>query len=187
MHSDIWLILMNFLRKILMFCWKIYQRNGNTVRMITHAQATQLNTLARQLTVQKNSSEKDEVLAYDYLVLANGCSYKSPYIKPNNNSLSMTPDARQDELQEFYQRVFSPENDHVVIVGGGSLGIQLAGELVDLNHYRKQNNIAPFKITLVHSRQMLRDRSNSEIAHFNIPIKEWSSGVIRKKGHYSRD
>jgi NADH dehydrogenase FAD-containing subunit len=146
---------------------KMYQRNGNIVNMYSHSHAVKLNTELNQITIKREdeNDKMEHVLDYDYLVLANGCSYKSPYIKPDINAPNVSPVSRLQEFREFYENINSEQNTHVLIVGGGSLGVELAGEVVDLNNQRIQNGQVPFKISVVHSRTLLRNRSNSESAH----------------------
>jgi len=99
------------------------------------------------------------------LVLATGSMYSTPYVKPDP-SKHVSSEMRKIELQTFHQQIHSPDNNHVVVVGGGALGLELVGELVDLNDTSRSTN--PFKITLVHSRMLLKDRSNSQSIHSYI-------------------
>jgi NADH dehydrogenase FAD-containing subunit len=149
-----------------------YERNGHRVELLEHSEAVSVNTMDKQLTVMQHGDNNNnnnipdtKTLYYDYLILANGSRYSTPYVKPNPQSYS-NPDSRRLEFKEFQDNVLSPENRHVVIVGGGALGVELSGELVDLNSNNRPND--PFKITLVHSRDMLRDRSNSTSIHSYI-------------------
>jgi len=136
----------------------IYERNGHTVNMLTHSEAVSLNASSKHITIRKRDQQEHEVLPYDFLVLANGCYYATPYIKPNLNEF-VNPDMRKKDFEKFQQQLNSPDNNHVVIVGGGSLGIEMVGELVEMNKSREQ----PFKITLVHSRSSLKDKVQTEL------------------------
>jgi NADH dehydrogenase FAD-containing subunit len=138
---------------------KRYNRKGHVVQIMTHTQAESLNCDKKQVTIKKFEDQSSQ-LDYDYLVLANGSLYNTPYVKPDINTFSH-PDMRRLEFQSFQKQVLDPENTHVVIVGGGALGLELVGELVDVNSTREN----PYKITLVHSRSILRDRSNSQFIH----------------------
>ncbi|EFC38114.1 predicted protein [Naegleria gruberi] len=167
------------------------KRNGYSVKMISHSQASKLDTEHSKITIQQldgNSIKGEETIEYDYLILANGCRYKTDYIKANIEKIeSVTPQSRLHEFHQFYDKITSKENDHVVIVGGGALGIQLAGELIDVNQWRGKHGLEPFKITLVHSRKLLRDRSNSETAHnyiYNHLVKNGVEVFMGKRAFY---
>jgi len=160
-----------------------YRRNGHCLEFVTSARATALNELVTldtnngnvhedsqsrerrrtvTIAVENDNGTEERVLEYDYLVLATGSLYSTPYVKPDPNK-QVNSVMRRIELQTFHQQIHSPDNNHVVVVGGGALGLELVGELADLNETRRSTN--PFKITLIHSRMLLKDRSNSQSIH----------------------
>ena len=143
-----------------------YRRNGHRLQFLTNAEAIGwqchdgANSSGTVTVINQNGVQQS--IEYDYLVLAAGSKYATPYVKPDPRNL-VSREMRRLEFQSFQQQVHSSSNRHVVVVGGGSLGLELVGELVDWNREHRPSN--PFKITLVHSRTLLKDSSNSESMH----------------------
>ena len=77
---------------------------------------------------------------YDYLVLCTGSSYSSS-IKTNNASLAYR------HQQMLAERDALREAQHVLIVGGGLVGVELAGEIAEA--------LPAKRVTLVHSHERL--------------------------------
>ncbi|KAF9518256.1 hypothetical protein BS47DRAFT_1375404 [Hydnum rufescens UP504] len=83
--------------------------------------------------------ENGEVVKYDYLVVATGCSWEGPIDFPDS-------DALVKEHISLWRKKFASASS-VVIIGGGSAGIELASEI---KHYHPDT-----KVTIVHSPNML--------------------------------
>jgi len=81
-----------------------------------------------------------ESIPYDYLVVGTGSAYAFPFKvqKGNRETLEKTYDILQGEIESASE---------ILIVGGGPVGIELAGEILDI-HPKKS-------ITLLHSKKML--------------------------------
>ncbi|ORX59529.1 FAD/NAD(P)-binding domain-containing protein [Hesseltinella vesiculosa] len=94
--------------------------------------------------LQDPHSQFGTQIAYDFLVLATGTRYPAP-ARVNKTTLK----EGQAELQAI-RRQLSQAN-HVLIVGGGPVGVEMAGEIVD--HYSDK------KVTLVHSQPQLGSAS----------------------------
>jgi len=98
----------------------------------------------KEIRVEKQEiylSENDDVpLSYDYLVIATGASYRFP---------GKLVDVSMSNAKAVYKKVYADVKKarHVVIVGGGSVGVELAGEIGA--EYNSSNRSK--QITLVHS------------------------------------
>ena len=97
---------------------------------------------------EKNVVLKKKKVPYDYLVLALGSRYNS-HIKESNVVLAM----RATILREAHKEL--DQAKHVVIIGGGLVGIELAAEIAE--HYTDTK-----KVTLIHSRNELIPRQTSK-------------------------
>jgi len=82
----------------------------------------------------------DVSIPYDYLIVATGSAYAFPFKvqRSNRKTLEETYANLQNEIKEASQ---------ILIIGGGPVGIELAGEILDI--HPKKN------ITLLHSQKML--------------------------------
>jgi len=91
----------------------------------------------------KNSGE----IEFDYLVIATGSKYNSP-IKEKNIVIA----DRGKKLGEYHEKLKDVKN--VIIVGGGIVGVEIAGEIV--SKYKNKN------ITLIHNKGKLMERNHPE-------------------------
>ncbi len=90
-----------------------------------------------------------KVLDFDYGVIATGSSYQSFPIGKSSSALTMTD--RESEFIAEHRKLASAKT--VLIVGGGPVGVEYAGEIAD--HFPE------LKVTLVHGgSQLLNDLSN---------------------------
>lgn len=81
-------------------------------------------------------------IPFDYLLLATGTRLSGPGTSPHDTKpLSIS------FLQSFQRAIASPATQHVVIVGGGAVGVQMACDLKELYPSKR--------VTLVHSREQL--------------------------------
>ena len=90
------------------------------------------------------SLENGKKINFDYLVLASGSFYHEPF--KSENVVSAT---RAKELSEFYERLKNAKR--VVIVGGGLVGTEITGEILD-NYPEKE-------ITIIHSHDRILERN----------------------------
>jgi NADH dehydrogenase FAD-containing subunit len=108
-------------------------------RIVTQAQVVSINYVTKVVQYMKNSENVS--LQYDYLVLATGSSYTHP-IKPNPGAptaISATPREEQrhpaDESRNAIKQSLYETNkkiqtsNRILVIGGGAVGIELAGEL----------------------------------------------------------
>jgi NADH dehydrogenase FAD-containing subunit len=93
---------------------------------------------------------KDHIkeIKFDYLVIASGSRYESP-IKDDENIIISS---RSKELQKYHEKL--SKSKEIIIIGGGIVGIELAGELV--GKYKDK------KIIIVHSKKVLISRNNKK-------------------------
>lgn len=170
------------------------QEGRKMFKVITNCQVTGLNTEKQQVNydmIESEESQKHHAIPYDYLIVATGAGYSAPYIKADwdkdNHSAS-----REKSLSEVYDRLLSPNNKHIVVVGGGSVGCELVGELNDL---KKKNKRSDLKITLVHGQDILLERCgqrthnyvNKFMQHNDVTVM-LNDRVIPSDDHdYSKD
>jgi len=85
---------------------------------------------------------EDKGLSFDYLIVATGSAYAFPF---------KVKRANREDLLKAFQILQGEINDasEVLIIGGGPVGIELAGEILE-THPKKS-------VTLLHSRKMLLD------------------------------
>jgi len=85
---------------------------------------------------------EDKPISFDYLIIATGSAYAFPFKvkKMDRDDLLMAFQILQGEINDAAE---------ILIVGGGPVGIELAGEILD-THPKKS-------VTLIHSRKMLLD------------------------------
>ncbi len=96
----------------------------------------------QKITQNKVYTEK-YTLSFDYLVISSGSSYSLP-IKSNEIILIN----RDKSLQEYSTQLYSAK--HILIVGGGLVGIELAAEIA--------TTFPEKQITLCHSQSCLLER-----------------------------
>jgi len=110
--------------------------------------------------------EKDVVLKngrkikFDYLVLASGSFYNEPFKAEN-----VVSETRAHELSDFYNKLKNAKS--VAIVGGGLVGVEVAGEILD--KYPEK------EITIIHSHERVLERN---------PLKtsSYAENYFSKKG-----
>jgi len=88
-----------------------------------------------------------EPISYDYLIVATGSAYAFPFKVQRGN---------KDLLVKTYQNLQGDIRDakEILIIGGGPVGIELAGEILEV-HPKKS-------VTLVHSHKLLLNDSEPE-------------------------
>ena len=93
---------------------------------------------------KKDVKTDNEEIDYDYLVVCSGSSYNLP-IKEQN----VVYTARADHLRDYHDKL--ERADKVVIIGGGLVGVELAGEICTFYPDKK--------ITLIHAGKRLMERN----------------------------
>ncbi len=116
-----------------------------------------------ELTDKTVTLEDGSQLNFDFVVLATGSSYRSFPIGKSNDALTL--DDRNKEFDKHYTRLAKAAS--VLIVGGGPVGVEFAGEVAD--HFPNA------KVTLVHGgRQLLNG--------FSEKAGRRSEGFLKKLG-----
>ncbi len=103
---------------------------------------------------------KDKSITYDYLVIASGSRYSIP-IKEANIIIA----SRASHLRESWKNLCKAKN--IVIIGGGLVGVELTGEILD--RYKNKN------ITIIHKGDRLIERNHQKTITY-------ADKFLRKKG-----
>ncbi len=100
----------------------------------------------------KSSSATMETFTWDHLVFATGSLYPSPF-KPSASQSEYAEKAERKQRVEHFASAASKiaRARHVMVVGGGIVGVELAAELA------KAASRSPRRITLVHGGARLMD------------------------------
>jgi NADH dehydrogenase FAD-containing subunit len=140
---------------------KLMKRQSvHKLSLYSQCEATGLDREKQIIYYKKMNSEVVEELNYQYLVLACGSDYIAPYIKPSSSDVTM--EHRLKSFNLCLDKIKSTDNLHILVVGGGSVGVELVGEIVDLrNELRKD-----FQITLVHSKDKLLERCGDKMHNY---------------------
>ncbi len=127
-----------------------------------------LDTAQQTVTVEDAKSQAQQVLPYHHLILATGASYTDmPAIKPSWEDRTLA--ARNETFKTFSEQIKHAK--HILIVGGGSVGVEMLGEI---------NETYPNKrITLVHSKDRLLERATADA---NKYIHNWVEAQNKLRG-----
>lgn len=137
--------------------------------MIPYAPAIQNGVVKQGTVIGVNTSEKyvtlqsEETVQYDYLVFACGSSNNFPGKLPLGSSVE---DATR-LYNEFRNKV--KESKNIVIIGGGPIGVELAGEIV--SEYTDKT------IHIIHSPNTLGDPALSAKFHRKLLAVVESKGI----------
>jgi len=121
---------------------------------VNHTQYLHHTTIIQAEVQDISSTEvivKKEKYPYDYLIIATGSRYNSPFKEKN-----MIVTSRAAELQQYAQALKKAQK--ILIVGGGIVGTELAAEII--TKYPSKN------VTLVHSQPELMERMPSKAQHY---------------------
>ncbi|KAI8644128.1 hypothetical protein BD408DRAFT_384302 [Parasitella parasitica] len=119
----------------------LFQNKSNKV-----VQASAVMLEKGEIVLDQSIEEHGSRIAYDYLVIATGTHYPSPA-----KASALTYEAAHANLESLRASVKSANS--IVIVGGGPVGIELAGEIRDV--------YAEKKITIVHGKDNFLDEASS--------------------------
>ena len=105
-------------------------------------------------------SKKNQKISFDYLVISLGSSYSSPF---KEKDLAIV--TRINHLKNYYKQL---EKSHkIAIIGGGIVGIELAGEII-IKYPDKE-------ITIIHKNNKLMERNHAKAISY-------ADKFLRKKG-----
>ncbi|KAL9548220.1 hypothetical protein MBANPS3_005782 [Mucor bainieri] len=121
----------------------------NKKNKVIQASAVQLEK--NEINLDQSIEEFGDRIAFDYLILATGTHYPSPA-----KASALTYEATHANLKTLRGDIKSAKS--VVIVGGGPVGIELAGEIREV--------YADKKITIVHDKDNFMDDATSPNAKF---------------------
>mmetsp|Transcript_4635 Transcript_4635/g.8893 ORF Transcript_4635/g.8893 Transcript_4635/m.8893 type:complete len:284 (-) Transcript_4635:1206-2057(-) len=134
-------------------------------RIVTQAHVLSVDYATKVVQYKKGSDFVS--LPYDYLVLATGSSYTDP-IKPNPQPSTTEQPRQNDESRNAIEQSLLETNkkiqasNRILVVGGGAVGIELAGELK--SYYPEK------KIMLLSSSPELL--SNQNVPKMRRPVRE---------------
>jgi NADH dehydrogenase FAD-containing subunit len=135
------------------------QKPNHSVKVLGGHKMIALDSENQTLTVEDVESNIQKKLVYDYLVLATGSSYTHlPFIKPSWSEKTL--EARTANLDSISDQI--KHASHILIVGGGAVGVEMLGELNDVYPTKK--------VTLVHNKDRLLERSNKHASEY---IMKW--------------
>ncbi|QRV76818.1 apoptosis-inducing factor 2 [Ceratobasidium sp. AG-Ba] len=102
-----------------------------------------VHSAAKEINSNVVVTESGESVPYEHLVLATGSSW--------NDALNL-PNSRSEAIEHFksYRKKVSAA-DHILIIGGGAVGLEYAGEL---RHYTPEK-----EVTLVHAQKELMNQT----------------------------
>ncbi|MDL2209499.1 FAD-dependent oxidoreductase [Desulfovibrio sp. OttesenSCG-928-O18] len=95
------------------------------IRVLTNCRATRIDKKEKTVVVQNLMDGSSKTLAYDSLVLALGSSPNRPRI-PGIELQGISPATNLDEAEYIKSSLHDKNNSHVVVVGGGFIGLELA-------------------------------------------------------------
>ncbi|TMW57550.1 hypothetical protein Poli38472_003475 [Pythium oligandrum] len=120
----------------------------NWIRAVVTAIKAETNEIEYQaINEDDQPATKTETLSFDYLVLATGSSYTVPIKEDPHN---FAPDFTKQQLTQVQKQITNAES--ILIVGGGGVGCEVAGEIASY--------FPDKKITLLHSRDRLCSSNN---------------------------
>jgi len=91
--------------------------------------------------------KKGKSLTFDYLIIASGSRYETP-IKDRKTIIA----SRSKELKDYHKEL--EKNHDLILIGGGLVGVELAGEIAD--YYPDK------KVMIIHSRNKLIQRNDKK-------------------------
>ncbi|KAH7311187.1 FAD/NAD(P)-binding domain-containing protein [Rhizoctonia solani] len=114
----------------------------------------------KHITPTEIITESDELIPYQHLVLATGSLWSGPLA---------LPDSRQKAIQHF--RSFKKQlaaAEHILIVGGGAVGLEYAGEI---QHYHPDK-----KVVIIHGGKELMNKT------YPVKFRRSLLDAVTKKG-----
>jgi len=121
---------------------------------VNHTQYLHHTTIIQAEVQDISSTEvivKKEKYSYDYLIIATGSRYNSPFKEKN-----MIEASRAAELQQYAQALKKAQK--ILIVGGGIVGTELAAKIITTYPSKK--------LTIVHSQTELMERMPSKAQQY---------------------
>lgn len=106
---------------------------------------------------------ENKKIHFDYLVIATGSSYKAPFKHPQLFAAS-----RSDELARYNRYIV--DGKHVLIIGSGLVGVELAGEIAHYYCGKKVTLVSSNKYLLDRMPQKARDYAHKKLVEMGVEV-----------------
>lgn len=146
----------SFIPKVLIPYNKVFEKCPNVEIKFATADNIAFDSRSVTFTPTEPSSPQDTI-SYDYLIIATGSSYPGP-IKPTGTIIKMEDMTR--DLTKAANDI--KDSERILIIGGGAVGIEMAGEIKAFYPDKKVMLIDP-------NNELL---SNSNVPKLREPIKK---------------
>ncbi|KAL0476702.1 apoptosis-inducing factor 2 [Acrasis kona] len=144
--------------------------NDHKLVVLSNKKTTNFDLNGKNVTISDITSGESDTIVFDYLVIAVGSSYSSfPNLRPAEGVLA----DRRANLEKINKDIQGAK--HVTIVGGGSVGIELMGELND--------HFPSVPVTLIHGKSQLLERTSKDAHSY---ILNWVEKVNKKRPEASK-
>jgi NADH dehydrogenase FAD-containing subunit len=144
------------------------KKNNHELTVLGGHKMVALDTAQQTITVEDAKSQAQQILPYHHLILATGASYTDmPAIKPSWEDRTLA--ARNQTFKTFSEQIKHAK--HILIVGGGSVGVEMLGEISDTYPNKR--------ITLVHSKDRLLERATADA---NKYVQNWVEAQNKLRG-----
>ncbi|PIN90442.1 hypothetical protein COU61_02595 [Candidatus Pacearchaeota archaeon CG10_big_fil_rev_8_21_14_0_10_35_13] len=118
--------------------------------------------IGRAIRIEKKAVilEEGKKINYDYLIITTGSNYNEIFKEGEKSIIS-----RSKQIKESYHKIRKAKK--IVIIGGGIVGVELAGEMI--NEYPEK------KVVIIHSDKRLMGKNNNKTS-------EYAETYLKKKG-----
>jgi len=103
-----------------------HTKNIQTPHLYYLKKANFIHQTVKQITKHRVTLQSGDQVSYDYLLLCTGASYMIPKGIKRDNIVS----ARVDQLNSYFKRLQVPSVKAILIIGAGTVGVELAAELI---------------------------------------------------------
>ena len=113
----------------------------------------------RKIT-DKEAITNNHKVKFDYLIICSGSSYNAPFKEKDLINLTRTK-----HIRDYHEELEKAKR--IVIIGGGIVGTELTGEVIDF--YKKEKSK---EITIIHKHDKLMERNNKKTAKYTEKFYE---------------
>ena len=116
----------------------------------------------KKITEEEVITDNNKI-KFDYLIICSGSSYNAPFKEKN-----LINPTRTRHIRDYYEKLEKAKS--IAIIGGGIVGTELTGELIDFYGEKKAK-----EITIIHKHDKLMERNNKKTS-------EYSEKLFKKHG-----